>query len=234
VGGPARAGDAIHTLSAGPAETRFRFVEDHRSVFGVRLMCAVPEVSASGYCAWRSRPESARVRSDRALVDDIRRVHAGSRRRYGGPRAHAVPRAEGRQVGRNRIARPMRRHGVHARCKRRFRATTDSNHAFPLAPSLLARQFAAPAPNRVWPADISYVPTGEGWPYLAVLPDPFARKVAGRAMPASMQQELTLAALRMAIANRQPDPGLMRHSDRGSMPPTTIAAGRTSTGWSAR
>lgn len=195
---------------------RFRFIEDHRAVFMVRVMCAMLEVSASGYYAWRSRPESARARSNRALVDDIRRVHADSRRRYGSPRVHAVLRAEGGRVGRNRIARLMRRHGIHARCKRRFRTTTDSNHAFPLAPNLLARQFTAAAPNRVWLADITYVPTEEGWLYLAVVLDLFACKAVGWAMSASMPQELTLAALRMAITNRRPDPGLLHHSDRGS------------------
>ena len=212
---------------------RFRFIEDHRSVFSVRLMCAVLEVSASGYYAWRSRPESARARSNRALVDAIRRVHADSRRRYGSPRVHAVAARRGPPSRTESVARLMRRHGIHARCKRRFRTTTDSNHAFPLAPNLLARQFTAAAPNRVWLADITYVPTEEGWLYLAVVLDLFARKVVGWAMSASMPQELTLAALRMAINNRRPDPGLMHHSDRGSQL-TTIAACWTSMGWSAR
>ena len=141
---------------------RFRFIEDHRAVFVVRVMCAVLEVSASGYYAWRSRPESARARSNRALVDDIRRVHADSRRRYGSPRVHATLQAEGSPAGRNRVARLMRRHGIRARCRRRFRTTTDSNHALPLAPNLLARQFTAAAPDQVWLADITYIPTDEG------------------------------------------------------------------------
>jgi transposase InsO family protein len=110
----------------------------------------------------------------------------------------------------------MRRHGIRARCRRRFRTTTDSNHALPLAPNLLARQFTAAAPNQVWLADITYVPTEEGWLYLAVVLDLFARKVVGWAMASTMPQELTLAALRMAITNRRPDPGLLHHADRGS------------------
>jgi putative transposase len=135
---------------------RFRFIEDHRAVFMVRVMCAVLEVSASGYYAWRGRPESARARGNRAvLVDAIRRVHADSRRRYGSPRVHAALRAEGSRAGRNRVARLMRRHGIRARCRRRFRTTTDGNHALPLAPNLLARQFTAAAPNQVWLADIT-------------------------------------------------------------------------------
>jgi len=110
----------------------------------------------------------------------------------------------------------MRRHGIQARQKRRFRKTTDSNHAFPLAPNLLARQFTATAPNQVWLADITCLPTLEGWLYLAVVLDMFSRKVVGWAMSDTMPQELTIAALRMAIVNRRPGPGLLHHSDRGS------------------
>jgi putative transposase len=179
-------------------------------------MCAVLEVSASGYYAWRERPESRRAAAGRELLTEVRRVHADSRRRYGSPRVHAVLCREGRRVGRNQIARLMRRHGIQARQKRRFRKTTDSNHAFPLAPNLLARQFTATAPNQVWLADITCLPTLEGWLYLAVVLDMFSRKVVGWAMSDTMPQELTIAALRMAIVNRRPGPGLLHHSDRGS------------------
>jgi transposase InsO family protein len=195
---------------------RFRFVEDHRAVFPVRLMCSVLEVSASGYYAWRRRPESVRSAANRLLLEDIRRVHADSRRRYGSPRIHAVLQAEGQRVGRNRVARLMHRHGIRVQIKRRFRVTTDSKQAFPLAPNLLDRQFTASGPNRVWLADITYIPTGEGWLYLAVVLDLFSRKVVGWAMRETMTQELTLAALRMAITNRKPAPGLLHHADRGS------------------
>jgi len=111
----------------------FRFIEDHREVFPVRAMCSVLTISASGYYAWRGRPESARIGANRALVEDIRRVHANSRRRYGSPRVHASLRAEGKRVGRNRVARLMRMHGIQAHRRRPFRKTTDSNHAFPPA-----------------------------------------------------------------------------------------------------
>lgn len=195
---------------------RFRFIEDHRDVFLVRVMCAVLEVSASGYYAWRERPESRRAAADRELLTEVRRVHANSRRRYGSPRVHAALRREGKRVGRNRIARLMHRNGIQARQKRRFRKTTDSNHSFPLAPNLLARQFTAAAPNKIWLADITCVPTLEGWLYLAVVLDMFSRKVVGWAMSETMPQELTVAALRMAITNRQPGKGLLHHSDRGS------------------
>ncbi len=144
-------------------------------------------------------------------------MHANSRRRYGSPRVHASLRAEGKRVGRNRVARLMRTHGIQAHRRRPFRKTTDSNHAFPPAPNLLARQFAsAVAPNQVWLADMTTIATGEGWLYLAVVLDLFSRKVVGWAMSETMPQELTLAALHMAITNRRPSPGLLHHSDRGS------------------
>jgi transposase InsO family protein len=195
---------------------RFRFIEEHREVFHVRVMCSVLEVSASGYYAWRHRPESIRSQADRVLLEDIRRIHADGRRRYGSPRVHAALQAEGQRVGRNRVARLMRRHGIRVRTKRRFRVTTDSKHAFPIAPNLLDRQFTAPEPNKVWLADFTYIPTKEGWLYLAVVLDLFSRKVVGWAMRETMAQELTLAALQMAITNRRPAPGLLHHADRGS------------------
>lgn len=195
----------------------FRFIEDHREVFLVRVMCSVLQVSASGYYAWRGRPESARARANKTLVEDIRRVHAGSRRRYGSPRVHASLRAEGKRVGCNRVARLMHEHGIQAHRKRPFRKTTDSDHAFPPAPNLLDRQFAsAVMPNQVWLADMTYIATGEGWLYLAAVLDLFSRKVVGWAMSETMPQELTMAALNMAIINRKPGPGLLHHSDRGS------------------
>ncbi len=118
-----------------PAGMRLRFIEDHREVFPVRVMCSLLRVSASGYYAWRGRPESARARANKALVEDIRRVHAGSRRRYGSARVHASLQAAGNRVGRDRVARLMRAHGIQAHRRRPLRKTTDSNHAFPPAPT---------------------------------------------------------------------------------------------------
>ena len=195
---------------------RFCFIHDQRATFPVRVMCKMLDVSASGYYAWRDRPESMRASANRQLLDEIRRVHGDSRGRYGSPRVHAALRAEGRQIGRNRVARLMHHHGVRARQKRRFCRTTDSRHDFPLAPNLLGRRFTASAPDRVWLADITYVPTAEGWLYLAVVLDMFSRRVVGWAMDERITQQLTLNALRMAIATRRPRPGLLHHSDRGS------------------
>jgi transposase InsO family protein len=179
-------------------------------------MCAVLEVSPSGYYAWRDRPESARRAADRGLAADIRRIHADNRAVYGSPRMHAALRAEGRRIGVNRVARLMRHNGIQGRHKRRAPRTTDSNHSHSIAPNLLDRQFTTAAPNQVWLADITYVPTAEGWLYLAVVLDLFARRVVGWAMSETMPQELTIDALTMAIAQRRPGPGLLHHSDRGS------------------
>ena len=191
-------------------------MEDHRTTFPVRIMCTVLEVSASGYYAWRDRPESAHAAAARDLAADIRRIHAESRAAYGSPRVHATLRAEGRRVGVNRVARLMRHHGIQGRHKRRVPRTTDSQHALPIAPNLLDRQFTAAAPNRVWLADITHIPTNEGWLYLAVVLDLFSRRVVGWSMRETMPQGLTIAALRMAITNRRPGPGLVHHADRGS------------------
>ena len=187
---------------------RFCFIEDHRQAFPVRTMCTALQVSPSGYYSWRDRPDSAREVANRGLADEIRRIHADNRAVYGSPRVHAALRAEGRRVGINRVARLMRRYGIQGRRKRRAPRTTDSKHALPVAPNLLDRQFAATTPNKVWLADITYIPTGEGWLYLAVVLDMFSRKVVGWTMSEIITKELTIAALEMAITQRRPGPGL--------------------------
>jgi putative transposase len=194
----------------------FRFIEDHRDTYPVRLMCAVLEVSPAGYYAWRERPVSARAASNSALVAEIRQIHHDSGQRYGSPRVHAALRTQGRGASRGRIERLMRRYGIRAIMAppRRVR-TTDSRHDLPIAPNLIARDFTAPAPNRVWLADITYIPTAEGWLYLAAVMDLFSRKIVGWAMRDHMQVELASAALTMAIQQQRPQAGLIHHSDRG-------------------
>jgi transposase InsO family protein len=149
------------------------------------------------------------------VAAEIRTAHTASRGRYGSPRVHAALRDHGRRIGRKRVARLMRGMGLSARRKRRFRRTTDSAHAFPVAPNLLGRDFTASAPDRVWLADLTYIWTAEGWLYLAVVLDLFSRRVVGWAMADHLGHELALAALDMAIARQRPAPGLTHHSDRG-------------------
>jgi putative transposase len=194
----------------------FRFIEDHRDTYPIRLMCAVLEVSPAGYYAWRERPVSARAASNSTLLAEIRQVHHDSGQRYGSPRVHAALRTQGRGASRGRIERLMRRYGIRAIMARPRRVrTTDSRHDLPIAPNLIARDFTAAAPNRVWLADITYIPTAEGWLYLAAVMDLFSRKIVGWAMRDHMQVELASAALTMAIRQQRPQDGLIHHSDRG-------------------
>lgn len=194
----------------------FRFIEDHRNDYSVTVMCTVLEVSSAGYYAWRSRPQSARSTANCELLTAIKRVHQDHCGRYGSPRIHIALQKQGRGVSRGRIERLMRRHGVRAIMAppRRVR-TTDSRHDLPIAPNLLNRNFTAAAPNRVWLADITYVPTDEGWLYLAAVMDMYSRKIVGWAMRDHLRTELASTALAMAIQRQHPAQGLVHHSDRG-------------------
>jgi putative transposase len=195
---------------------RFRFIEDRRGDYPVRVMCDVLDVSPAGYYAWRSRPESQRSSANRDLVDEIKRVHRDVGGRYGSPRIHAELKAQGRGVSRGRIERLMRHHDIRAITARPRRAwTTDSCHDFPIAPNLLNRNFTATAPNRIWLADITYVETDEGWLYLATVLDLYSRRIVGWAMQDHLRADLPLAALKMAISAQRPEAGLIHHSDRG-------------------
>jgi transposase-like protein len=174
--------DVLKKLYPSSRNTRNEVPPDRRSAgrLPMRVMCAALSVSPSGYYAWRSRPQSPRKIANRALLGDIQRVHARHWGRYGAPRIHAELRAEGQTVGRKRIELVMRQHGIRARAPRRYRVcTTDSKHSLPVAPNLLDQNFVANRPNQVWLADITYIATGEGWLYLAVILDLFTRKVVG-------------------------------------------------------
>jgi transposase InsO family protein len=195
---------------------RFRFIEDRRADYPVRVMCRVLEVSPAGYYAWRSRPESSRSVANRELLANIKRVHRDSHGRYGSPRIHAELRTKGHGASRGRIERQMRYHGIRAiMVKPRRCRTTDSGHGFPIAPNLLDRKFSAAARNQIWLADITYIETGQGWLYLAAVIDLYSRRIVGWAMTDHLRAELPLAALRMAIKQQRPGAGLIHHSDRG-------------------
>jgi putative transposase len=195
---------------------RFRFIEDHRPDYPVRVMCGVLDVSPAGYYAWRSRPQSRRSAANRELLDHITRVHRDVRGRYGSPRIHVELKAQGRGVSRGRVERLMRRHGIRAIMARpRQVRTTDSRHDLPIAPNLLNRNFSAAAPNQIWLTDITYVETDQGWLYLAAVMDLYSRRIVGWAMDDHLRTELPLAALNMAISTRRPGANLIHHSDRG-------------------
>jgi putative transposase len=179
-------------------------------------MCQVLGVSSSGYYAWRRRSPSQREMANRELTEQIQQAFEESGQTYGSPRIYQVMRQRGLTCSQNRVARLMRAAGVRAKQSRRFRATTRRNRADGVAPNRLNREFSAERPNQKWLADITYIPTGEGWLYLAVVLDLFSRRVVGWAMSNRMTGELTLRALQMALRRCQPEPGLIHHSDQGS------------------
>ena len=195
---------------------RCEFIEAHRREFEIGIMCRVLRVSLSGYYAWRTRGESRRSRKNRGLLVEIRAVHAESKMRYGSPRIHGELRARGRECNEKRVARLMREDGLRSRRSRKFKATTDSKHSFPVAPNLLNREFEVSGPDEVWVSDITYIATREGWLYLAIVLDLFSRRIVGWSMSHRMTRALALNALSAAISSRNPEPGLLHHSDRGS------------------
>lgn len=197
---------------------KYAWIEAHRDSYSVSLMCQLLGVSRSGVHAARVRPAAARAQADAQLAEQIRRAQHKHRGRYGRRRMQReISEALGRPINEKRVGRLMRQHDLQSRKRRRFRlVTTDSKHAHPVAPNLLAREFVATTPNQKWLADITYVPTAEGWLYLALVLDLFSRRLVGWAMSESMPQELTLAALAMALGWRDPPAGLTHHSDRGS------------------
>lgn len=191
-------------------------MEQEKAHYAVQRLCQVVGVSPSGYWAWRKRTPSARRHADQRLTERIRVLHQASRGTYGAPRIHADLRATGICCGRKRIARLMRQaHLVGCHRRRPFHTTVRDPQA-EAAPDLVQRQFVAKAPNQLWIADITYVPTQtEGVLYLAVILDVFSRRVVGWAMAPHLRAELVVSALEMAVWNRQPGEGVIHHSDHG-------------------
>ena len=197
---------------------KYAWIEKHRPFYTATMMCELLSVSRSGLNAARGRGPSKRSRDNGQLVEQIRRSQRKHRGRYGRRRmTPEIGQALGRAVNEKRVGRLMREHGLQSHKRRRFRVvTTDSKHAHPVAPNVLGRDFEAAAPNQKWLADMTYVPTDEGWLYLALVMDLYARKLVGWAMSETMPQELTLRALDVALGWRDPDAGMVHHSDRGS------------------
>lgn len=200
---------------------RFAFIRAEKA-YSVAWMCRRFDVSRSGFYAWCGREPSMRSRRDSQLGVKVAEAFARGRRTYGSTRVHRELRKAGEPVSRRRVSRLMRERGLCAKPKRRFVKTTDSKHAFAVAPNVLARNFEATAPNRAWVADITYVSTWEGWLYVAIILDLYSRRVVGFAVDDHMRTELPLEALSMALRVRQPMPGLVHHSDRGSQYASTV------------
>ncbi len=191
-------------------------MEMHKDQFSTTAMCRVFGVSKSGYYAWVRRPESQRSLDDDKLGNEIERVHKESKQTYGSPRIHAELRSNGIRCGRKRVARLMRDRDLSPKSAKKFKVTTDSGHKLPVAENLLDQKFEQQDCNQTWAADITYVWTGQGWLYLAVVLDLFSRRVVGWSMQRTMTRDLVLSALKMAIGSRRPGSNLLHHSDRGS------------------
>ena len=194
---------------------KYGFIRAHQDQFSVSRMCAVLKVSRNGYYGWRDRPESKRSEENRVVLSQIRTVHSRSRQAYGALKTWRELRAEGFKWGRHRIARLRREAGIEARRKRRFRITTQSRAGVVAAENRLKQRFKAKSANRVWVGDITFIPTAQGWLYLAVLIDLYSRRVVGWAMSERIDQQLVLDALTMALLQRRVKPGLIHHTDQG-------------------
>jgi putative transposase len=195
---------------------RFGFVAKGQGRYPVGVLCSMLEVSRSGFYAWKQHKPSQREQDNQVLLEHIRRIHRQSRKTYGSPRVHAALWREGWRCNLKRVARLMRQEGLVGLRKYHKVNTTNSQHAFPVAPNLLSQQFEAERPNEKWVADITYIPTTEGWLYLASVMDLFSRKIVGWEMSGEISADLVESALRMALYQRQPGLGLLHHSDRGS------------------
>ena len=195
---------------------RFVFIAAEKANYPVRLLCEVLDVTRSGYYAWLDRPASPKKIADAQLLLEIKAALVRGRGAYGSPRVHLDLRAHGIRVGKKRIERLMRENGLEVRQKRRFVHTTDSRHDHPIAPNVLDQNFDVTEINRAWVGDVTYIPTAQGWLYLAVLLDLFSRRVVGWATSASNDRDLALSALDQALRARRPRPGLVHHTDRGS------------------
>jgi len=194
----------------------YRFIRAEKAHHTVAMLCRVLGVSRSGYYAWRSRSPSDRSIVDAELIRAIERIHVASRGTYGRPRVHAELRYEGTRCSPKRVARLMREAGLHGIPARRRRGLTRPRPGAVPQPDLVGRRFVAQALDRLWVADISYVPTGEGWIYLATILDVCSRRVVGWSMASNLRSELVVDALDMATSRRRPASGLVHHSDRGS------------------
>jgi len=179
-------------------------------------MCRTFSVSRSGYYTWLRRPESQRKTADKALAKVIKEIHEESSREYGSPKIHQELLRRGTRCGRKRVARLMRKDGLRAKTIRKFKATTNSAHSLPVAANLLNRDFTPTGPNKAWVADITYIWTDEGWLYLAIVIDLFSRAVVGWSMSERMTRTLVMNAFTLGVKRRNPQSGLIHHSDRGS------------------
>lgn len=195
---------------------KYRFIEKHRKQYSVSRLCLMLGIRRSSYYAWTKRKPSQRERDNQALIEHIRQIHKKYRKAYGSPRIYVQLKKQEISCSKKRVAKLMRQDGLRGQRKYRKVITTDSKHSFPVAANVLNREFQAEKPNQKWVSDITYIPTAEGWLYLAGILDLYSRKIVGWATSELIDATLVEKALRMALYQRQPSRGLLHHSDRGS------------------
>lgn len=195
---------------------KYAWIDKHRDQYAVSQLCRVLQVSRSGYCQWRVRPPSERTLADQSLDAKVAAIHQGSGRSYGRPRIVRSLRQQGEIVGAERVRKSLQRQGLRPVYKRPFVVTTDSGHGLPVAPNLLDRRFDGWGTDQAWVADITYVPTGQGWLYLAAVMDLASRRIVGWSMSETIDAALVCTALQAAWWQRKPGKGLLVHTDRGS------------------
>ena len=194
---------------------KFRFMKEHAHEFSVERMSKMFKVSRNGYYKFLQSKPSKRSKENIELLEKIKKIHEDSRRTYGSPRVHAELLEQGEQCSRKRTAKIMRNAGIQAKMKKRFKVTTKVNPKAQAAPNLLQQDFTAPTANQRWVADITYIPTAEGWLYLAAVLDLYSRRIVGLAMSERMTADLVAIALEQALTRRKPSIGLIHHSDKG-------------------
>ena len=197
---------------------KFQAIEDSRSLYPVELMCRVFDVSQGGYYEWRQRAKKREQEAleEQKLARTIQAIHLGSKHRYGSPTMTDRLKGLGFELSESTVARRMRKHGIRSKLKRKFKATTDSNHKLPIVPNLLMQDFTAYRPNQIWMSDITYVATREGWLYVCAIIDLFSKKIVAWTASSRMTQDLVISAYLKARRERRPGKWLIFHSDRGS------------------
>ena len=195
---------------------KYAFIKAHQAQHSIRCMCRVLKVSRGGYYGWRDRGPSKRLQSDERLLKQIQAVHQQSREHYGIVKCWKTLKQTGIRCSRDQVARIRRQYSIYSKRRRRFVITTRSKRGQSVSPNLLERNFTVVLPNRVWVGDVTFIPTRQGWLYLAVMIDLFSRKVVGWSMSNSNNGQLVQDSLNMAIHRRKPSPGLIHHTDRGS------------------
>lgn len=195
---------------------KYLFMKENRFVFSVEGMASALEVSKSGYYAWNKRPERQRTKENRELLDKITVIHDVSRKTYGSPRITDELKDQGIITSKNRVARIMKQNGIRAKAARKFKVTTNSKHSYPVCKNLIQKPFFAEYPDQIWLSDITYIPTNEGWLYLAVILDLCSRQIIGWAMSSRQKKDLVIKAFLHACKRRDPERGTILHSDQGS------------------